>query len=815
MILSPERNRAVEAALAALLVVLLAVVWWIAATLASETERDAAAAAMLEMRQISRLIAEEWQARLARIDWLQHLASHVNDDPGSRASVSLDELRAEAGAYGNDVVQVAAMDARGTITWSTLTLPATPVSLAGREHYRAIALDGRDSFVGRPVRGAVSGRWTIQFARAIRDPDRTLRGITVVSVDEDILKPLANELDDPAHGIVTIIRSDGVVLARSREYDGDQFLDVTTPVLATALRSGVGEGEIVSQIDKVRRFVVARRIANSDMLVEVGADVEAKLASARRVAVGIRQSAAAGSVGLVLVFAGLVVARRRHLAMQETERRLGELAQQELFLQQIAEEATDVIALHDATTAVICINPAVRAMFGLDPDLVIATGECPWSTSPDREGIVDVAISGLLQQGGVERFEFRAAQASWFETEMVAVAAPHGQSRSGRFISITRDITARRHAEQELVEAHQRLDNLLTLSPGVLYRLSFGEDGMTRREFAALRPLLGYPPEETAKPEHLERLLDREHRDRLEAAIQTCLTTGLALVEYPAPDRDGALRWVRDEMRLVAGDPMAPAIVGYMTDITSEVETRARLEHAEHLARLGQTVGNIGHEINQPLATIALTAENTLRLVTKGDAAPEVVAAKLASMRDQAHHISAVIAEIRSLTRIDRRRPEPVDLADTIANAVVLTESRLLAAGVSVDCDIPPDLLPVHAVRAPLQQVLVNLISNACDAYRINGRGDRRIRIAARAEGTMVHVSVTDSAGGIPGPIRHRIFEPFVTTKSAGEGTGLGLAISLATITRFGGTLDVRNVDGGAVFDLRLKVASEEDHGAV
>jgi len=110
----------------------------------------------------------------------------------------------------------------------------------------------------------------------------------------------------------------------------------------------------------------------------------------------------------------------------------------------------------------------------------------------------------------------------------------------------------------------------------------------------------------------------------------------------------------------------------------------------------------------------------------------------------------------------------------------------------------------VASEAVPLEQVLINLIGNAIDAYRGNTRNPREITISVRHCKNWLIVEVSDRAGGIPEAVIGRIFEPFVSTKKQGEGTGLGLAISRSIITNIGGQIDVRNTADGACFTLTL-----------
>jgi two-component system sensor histidine kinase HupT/HoxJ len=124
---------------------------------------------------------------------------------------------------------------------------------------------------------------------------------------------------------------------------------------------------------------------------------------------------------------------------------------------------------------------------------------------------------------------------------------------------------------------------------------------------------------------------------------------------------------------------------------------------------------------------------------------------------------------------------------------------------------LPADLPPVLGRGIALEQVIMNLIGNACDAYRDNPASEpdqpRLIGMRARQDGNLIHLSVWDRAGGIQSGALEYIFQPFFTTKPIGQGTGLGLSVSYGIITDHGGTIEAHNQDGGAWFEIRLPVA--------
>jgi two-component system C4-dicarboxylate transport sensor histidine kinase DctB len=225
---------------------------------------------------------------------------------------------------------------------------------------------------------------------------------------------------------------------------------------------------------------------------------------------------------------------------------------------------------------------------------------------------------------------------------------------------------------------------------------------------------------------------------------------------------------------------------------------QADLVQAGKLAALGRMSAALSHEINQPLAAARTYADSAALLMDRGD---------LARARDNIDQILSLIDRMAAIARhlrsVARKPDEPLktlSLAKAVADAVQIAEARLSASGMTVRIDIPDTLPPVLGGPVRLQQVIVNLLSNAADA--MDGTGGT-IDLAATASDGRVTLTVRDHGPGVARAIRDRIFDPFFTTKTVGSGLGLGLSISYNIMQDFGGDLRVANhPDGGAVFSV-------------
>ena len=231
---------------------------------------------------------------------------------------------------------------------------------------------------------------------------------------------------------------------------------------------------------------------------------------------------------------------------------------------------------------------------------------------------------------------------------------------------------------------------------------------------------------------------------------------------------------------------------------------QADLVQAGKLAALGRMSAALSHEINQPLAAARNYADSAGLLIDRADLprAKENIGQILALI----DRMAAISRHLRNVARKPNEPLKAVDLSAVLTDALSVARPHLDSAGATVEIDLAEDLLLVQGGPVRLQQVLVNVLSNAADA--VEGTADRRIALAACAVGDEVHLTVRDRGPGIAPAVAGRIFDPFFTTKQVGSGLGLGLSISYNIMKDFEGDLRVANhPEGGAVFTLVLRSA--------
>ncbi len=376
------------------------------------------------------------------------------------------------------------------------------------------------------------------------------------------------------------------------------------------------------------------------------------------------------------------------------------------------------------------------------------------------------------------------------------------------------DITAQRKVERELEQTRRDLQASVEAGPGVLLRILLHplRAPEVLAVAGAVERLTGYAAQDALVAGWLQRIIDPDESE----AVAKCQRTGLAFepcgVELRIRTRDGDWRWMQFTLRPL--ERMADGgvvMVAYVLDITQKKEQDARILHNAKLATLGEMATSLAHELNQPLAIMSMAAENALRDLAVPERTDSVMR-RLDRIHAQAMRASRLIDHLRVFGRTQEGGITRLALPDVIEGALLLGSAKLRHSSVQIHTYIPGDLPQVRGNLVLLEQVLLNLISNACDAYESAEAGipmeNRVLDLTAQAVDGHVLLSVADKAGGIPPAIADRVFEPFFTTKSESKGTGVGLSFSYGIIADMGGTLRTYNKDGGAVFEIALLMDS-------
>ena len=234
---------------------------------------------------------------------------------------------------------------------------------------------------------------------------------------------------------------------------------------------------------------------------------------------------------------------------------------------------------------------------------------------------------------------------------------------------------------------------------------------------------------------------------------------------------------------------------------------QAALVHTGRLASLGEMATSMAHEISQPLNIISIAMQGWQLMADRDILDQTKILKTIPSLLNNVERISFLIDHVRTLGHCTRENRE-INICDVLQNALSLCKKQFDNSGISINARIEDDLPPVFAVESEIEQVALNLLSNArCVLEMQKGSSgfDPKIVISCYSQGGMVYFDVEDNGGGINPAYEEKIFESFFSTKEPGKGTGLGLSICRQIMERYRGELTLHNMPGqGARFTVSL-----------
>ena len=273
----------------------------------------------------------------------------------------------------------------------------------------------------------------------------------------------------------------------------------------------------------------------------------------------------------------------------------------------------------------------------------------------------------------------------------------------------------------------------------------------------------------------------------------------------------------KDKLRLEATRKSMIHIMGDLRDTTAEIQRREQelrekqeqLVQAGKLATVGELTTGVAHELNNPLNNIGLFVGNAIDLLEHGVMDVKQVIRELRQATEQVRKATEIISHLRTFGRAAPVSREPVVLRQVIERAVALMQEQFRLRQINVALDLGSKEPVVLGNAIQLEQVFINLLTNARDAMLNSPR--KAIHILASVDCQTVELAFTDTGHGIPAGLERRIFDPFFTTKEVGKGTGLGLSITYGIIKDHGGMIAVVSPPGaGATFVIQLPLASAD-----
>ncbi len=499
--------------------------------------------------------------------------------------------------------------------------------------------------------------------------------------------------------------------------------------------------------------------------------------------------------------------KRAEEALRESEERYRALS----------SATVEAVALHEAGR-IIEVNAAFLRMFGYDDPREVLGKSVHEFGSPHTRGRVDEA----LQSGLEAPYEAvgRRRDGSTFFGELTGKAASY-RGRQVRMTAI-RDVTARKHAEEALRQSEARLSQAQAMA-----HLGVWELDLTDLANVNANPLwwsdetyriFGYTPRQVEVTNDLFfSAVHPDDRPRIQAAIAESLRDATPyFIEHRILRPDGSERIVREQStvtRDAAGRPIR--MMGTVMDITEQRVLEEQLRQAQKMEAVGQLAGGIAHDFNNLLTTI-LTMGQMLEAELPADTAHQ---GDLAAIRGAAQRGSELARKLLAFSRHQQLQLKAVPVAPLV-NEFLRMARRVVPEDVELRLAMEAPDAAVTADAAALEQILMNLLTNARDAMPGGGRltitvaravvdeADLRTR-AQGAPGAYVVLSVGDTGVGMDAETKRRMFEPFFTTKPVGQGTGLGMPMVYGLVKDHRGFVQVdSDVGRGTTIHVYLPAAA-------
>lgn len=458
------------------------------------------------------------------------------------------------------------------------------------------------------------------------------------------------------------------------------------------------------------------------------------------------------------------------------------------------------------------MTDATRGLFGFRPgERINLRGFLEKVHSEDRENLRRSVIESPGEVGSVHT-EFRMLLAHGRERWISAQGSAHsdGQGRPTLVRGVSLDVTRRKQAED-------RFRLVVEASPNAMAIVS--KDGALMLVNAQMEATFGYSRAELARL-RLDDLIPERMRGGLAVlrqlyASQPAPRAAKQAKELYGRRKDGSEFPIEIGLALIdtrEDDLMLATIADISERRRAEIESadqRNELTHLSRVALLGELSGSLAHELNQPLAAILSNAQAAQRFLERDAGNIDEVREILADIVADDKRAGEVIRRLRALLKKEEFVHRPVDVNEVVGEVLRMIRSDLLNRNVTVKNDLATDLPMARGDIVHLQQVLLNLFMNACDAMAALAPPDRLLSVSTRLTNDgVIEVCVADQGWGIPPDQLEKVFEPFMTTKA--HGMGLGLLVCRTIVQSHGGKLwAVNNAKRGATFHFTLSTYGE------
>jgi PAS domain S-box-containing protein len=474
------------------------------------------------------------------------------------------------------------------------------------------------------------------------------------------------------------------------------------------------------------------------------------------------------------------------------------------FLNSILDSATEyaIIAL-DIHGNILEFNNGAEKIFGWSKDEVVEKQNISITDTPeDRNKKIYKDIVSRIKRDGVyeqDIYRIRKDGSRFPSFTNITVIHDPADGLSG-FVEIVRDITQSKNLERELRETKDFLSIIMESSvDGIITTDLKGKITYLNR---GMEDMMGMKREEVTGM-HICNF----YKDGIDQArrIMSLLMVHERIENYEINvlRKDGVVRSIVTSLFILRNEEGKDiGTGGIFKDVTEHKMLEAKLKSAQaglveasKLRALGELVAGVAHEINNPL----MASQTILHVILRNIHPDAVERERLELIQKCNNRIEKIVDHLRDFSRVRKQDFSDIDINIPIENALMMTSQQLMDHGIGIIKELSGNLPRISADAGQMEEVFLNLISNARDAMD-ETEGDKVLTISSSYnkgdESPYIAVSIKDTGVGIPEENKEKIFEPFFSTKPVGKGTGLGLSLCFGIIESHGGRLDIRSKVG-------------------